>query len=46
MDTLGIGDLGETFVDSEWDYTYFVAEMAESQSLGSVIIFTGSIDAL
>lgn len=45
MATLDIGDLGETFFDIVWDYTYFVAEMARSQSLGSVIIFTGSIDA-
>lgn len=45
MDMLDIGDLGETFFDVIWDLTFFRDEMDESQSLGSMITFTGSVDA-
>ena len=45
MDSLEIGDLGITFFDVAWDLSYFAIEMEESQSLGSMIIFTGSVDA-
>ncbi len=45
MDSLEIGDLGTTFFDVTWDLEYFMAEMDESQSLGSMITFTGSVDA-
>lgn len=45
MDTLDIGDLGETFFDVIWDPTFFRDEMDGSQSLGSMITFTGSVDA-
>ena len=45
MDSLEVGDLGTTFFNVAWDLTYFAIEMEESQSLGSMITFTGSVDA-
>lgn len=45
MDSLEFVDLGETFFDVAWDHTYFQDEMDKSQRLGSMITFTGSVDA-
>ena len=45
MDSLEVGDLGTTFFDVAWDLTYFAIELEESQSLGSMVTFTGSVDA-
>ena len=45
MDSLDVRDLGTTFFDVAWDLTYFATEIEESQSLGSTITFTGSVDA-
>ena len=45
MDSLEVGDLGTAFFDVTWDLEYFMAEMDDSHSLGSMITFTGSVDA-
>ncbi len=45
MDTLDIRGLGETFFNFDWDLMYIWEEMDESQSLGSMLTFTGSVDA-
>ena len=45
MDDLEVGHLGTTFFDIAWDLEYFMIEVDESQSLGSMITFTGSVDA-
>ena len=45
MDTLDIRGLGETFFNFDWDLMYFWDEMDGSQSPGSMLTFTGSVDA-
>ncbi|KAM0798061.1 hypothetical protein BDR22DRAFT_823619 [Usnea florida] len=45
MNPLEFGRSGTIFFDIGWDYDYFMVEVDESQSLGSMITFTGSVNA-